>query len=125
MTSSTTLTSELIGDPLDWAVALCLGGTAIANSWLKDRKRGYLSCFSRHWDQGGGLLEQCVENGMLIERVDPQYDDKLPKFKVSLDRWATTYRGDTLLVAVCRCYVAYKLGASVVIPPEVLALGNR
>lgn len=122
MTTSTTPTSELIGNPLDWAVVLSLGGESMARAWLKDHTRGYLTCFSSQWDQGGWLLEQCVENGMLIERVDPQYDGKLPKYKVSLDRWATTYRGDTLLVAVCRCYVAYKLGTSVEIPAEVLAL---
>lgn len=123
MPTSTTPTSELIGNPLDWAVAFSLGGAAMANAWLNDRKRGYLSCFSRQWDYGGGLLEQCVENGMLIERVDPQYDGKLPKYRVSLDRWATVYHGDTLLVAVCRCYVAYKMGDCVAIPDDVRALG--
>lgn len=117
-----TLTAELIGDPLDWAVAKALGPEGHEASWLHDRTRGYLTCFSRLWDKGGWLLEQCVEHGMLIERVDPQYDGKLPKFKASLDHWNSAYRGDQLLVAVCRAYVAYNLGTEVDIPQAVLDL---
>lgn len=115
-------TEALVGDPLDWAVAKALGPKGAEDAWLKDRTIGYLPCFSRLWDRGGWLLEQCVEHGMLIERVDPQYGESLPKFKVTLDKWASVYRGDTLLVAVCRAYVAYKLGTQVDVPQAVLDL---
>lgn len=115
-------TAELIGDPLDWAVAKALGPEGAEDVWLRNRTIGYLPCFSRLWDRGGWLLEECVDHGMLIERVDPQYGDKLPKFKVTLDKWQSVYRGETLLVAVCRAYVAYKLGTEVDIPQAVLDL---
>jgi len=56
---------------------------------------------------------------MLIERVDPDYLN-LPKFKATLERWESVYRGDTLLVTTCRCYVAHKLGTEVDVPDEVI-----
>lgn len=115
-------TGELIGDALDWAVAHALGPEGHDELWLKDRKRGYKPFYSRTWEYGGWLLEQCIEHGMLIERIDPQYEGKLPKFKASLDKWESLYRGDTLLVAVCRAYAAYKLGPEVEIPQAVLEL---
>ena len=114
-------TAELIGDPLDWAVAKALGPAGAEEAWLRDRTIGYLPCFSRLWNRGGWLLEECVAHGMLIERVDPQYEH-LPKFKATLDKWQSVYRGDTLLVAVCRAYVAYNLGTEVEIPHAVLDL---
>ncbi|KVP65605.1 hypothetical protein [Burkholderia ubonensis] len=114
-------TAELIGDPLDWAVAKALGPTGEEWNWLKNRQLGYEVSFSRLWERGGWLLEQCIADGMLVERVDPQYKN-LQKFKATLDRWESVYRADTVLVAVCRCLIAHKLGLEVDIPQEVLAM---
>ncbi len=115
-------TDSLADDKLDWAVALAL---TMHEPWLVDRKRGYRTSFSGDWGGGGWLLEQCVENGMLLERVDPVDSATQPgpvKFKASLDKWQTSYGGPTLLVAVCRAYVAYKLGIEVDVPQDVLDL---
>lgn len=115
-------TAELIGDPLDWAVAKALGAAmSDADFWLKVHRCDTCYSYSGFWEAGGELLEQCVEQGMLVERVDPQYKD-LQKFKATFDRWETVYRADELLVAVCRCFVAHKLGLEVDIPEVVLGL---
>lgn len=114
-------TADLRDNALDWAVSKARGLDVSPADWLKVHRVCTEYSFSSAWETGGALLEQCVEQGMLIERVDPQYKT-LQKFKATLDRWESVYRADTLLVAVCRCYVAAKLGQEVDIPQEVLDL---
>lgn len=114
--------ASLTLDALDWAVAKSLLPEGQEKAWLRDRQRGYTTCFSRRWTDGGWLLEECVARGMRIERAEPTHNP--PKFQVTLDEGDTAYHSDALLEAVCRCYVAYRLGREVDIPAEVLALSG-
>lgn len=113
---------DLTGEALDWAVAKCWepGGDEVR--WLKSLKEGRAPFFSLKWQFGGALFEECLDQGMLIERVDPCYDGKMPKFKATSDRWETLYRGDTPLLAACRAFVAKHLGEEIEVPEEVLVL---
>jgi hypothetical protein len=119
-------TAELNGSALDWAVSKALGRVTEESHW--HWRKVYLVCdeysYSTIWTRGGDFVEQCIESDMLIERVDPQFKN-VPKFKATLDRWESVYRGDSVLVAVCRCYVASKLGVEVDIPQEVLEIPDR
>jgi hypothetical protein len=112
-------TAELKGSALNWAVSTALGLVTDTHEW----RRVYLVCdeydYATSWTRGGAFVEQCIASGMLIESVDPEYKD-LPKFKATLNRWESVFRAESVLVAVCRCYVASKLGAEVDIPQAVL-----
>jgi len=114
---------DLTADALEWATASALLPAGQEKAWLRDRKRGYTTCFSRQWADSGWLLEECLANGMRIERTDSGMN--LPKFRASLDQWVTAYRSDSLLEAVCRCYVAHRVGLEVDVPDEVLALSGK
>jgi hypothetical protein len=119
-------TAELKGTPLDWAISKALGRVTENSHWHW-RKVHLVSdeySYSTMWARGGDFVEQCIESGMLIEHVDPQYGT-LPKFKATLDRWESVYRADSVLVVVGRCFVATKLGLEVDIPQEVLELQDR
>lgn len=115
-------TGALSGDLLDWAVVHALNAPEMEEAWLRDRRRGYPHSFSRDWDKGGWLVEQCVKNGMLLESVDPQYREKMPFFKASLNKWESIFRSDTILEVTCRTYVGHKLGECFDIPDEIVAL---
>ena len=112
-------TEELIGAALNWAVTKARGIKADPAAWLTVYRLDSMYDFSTDWAAGGPLHEECIAAGMLIERVDPDYLN-LPKFKATLERWESVYRGDTLLVTTCRCYVAHKLGTEVDVPDEVI-----
>ena len=79
----------------------------------------YPDPYSKYWRFGGPIIEKMMLAGFLIEAVDPNYVT-LPPFKCSSDRWETLYRGDTMLIAAMRCYVASKLGDEVDIPDRLL-----
>jgi hypothetical protein len=112
-------TAELSGVALNWAVSKARGLKVDPAAWLTVYRVDSMYNFSTDWTAGGPLLEECIEAGMLIERVDPRYLN-VPKFKATLERWESVHRGDTLLVTTCRCYVAQKLGPEVEVPDEVL-----
>jgi len=116
------LTKDLEGDALDWAVAKVWepGGDEVR--WLESRKAGLTPFFSRDWRFGGPLLEHCVSRGLLTEGLDQKYTGPRTTVKVTMTRWSTFNCGDTLLVAVCRCYIAFMLGDVVDVPQEVLDL---
>lgn len=105
-------TNELIGPPLDWAVAKCENETQIVQfSSLASSKHYYAP--SRKWAQGGPIIER--ESISLTPCDD-------------MESWAadTTFRqgvetqyGPTPLIAAMRCYVTSKLGDEVDIPEEL------
>ena len=110
-------TSDLIGAPLDWAVAKCEGTIPAP---------GAVYAPSTNWGQGGPIIEA---KNIEIRRT----------FNVSCEGsfsdpegWAAvrhTYggainppisRGNTALIAAMRCYVLSKLGREVDIPDELI-----
>jgi len=121
----------LAGNSLEWAVAKAVGPEGNENKWLFARKAGTISRTNFLRGYGGWLLQQCEEHsmldvlldkGMLVERVAPQTPDSLPKYKVTTNQWKTAYQGDALLIAICKGFVALKLGSIVHVPEEVLEL---
>lgn len=114
----TVRTSELIGAPLDWAVAKAQGveidlpGSDVV--WAK-----YAGAYSpsTDWSQGGPLIEKYM--------VRTQYAADTEK-RVDAGCLAQVWRpyvmahGNTLLIAACRAIVAANLGDEVQIPAELL-----
>lgn len=101
-------TSELIGKPLDHAVAVCLD---------KIGKRIYMieGFYSTSWREGGPIIEK--------EHIRiSQYRDNLSFWEADIvtDRGGKFYQGPTPLIAAMRCYVASKLGDEVDIPEELV-----
>ncbi len=106
-------TSELTGAALDWAVAKSIGHR-VAESYgsyiriyLPDLKQsGYTLAFcpSTDWAQGGPIIER---EGIAL--LPPQLAE-MPGYEG---------RGETLLIAAMRCFVASKLGDEVEIPEEL------
>lgn len=135
-------TSELIGAPLNWAVARCEG-------WDKDtymmspdipkdingRVIGIMVPIIREyvwyapstdWSQGGPIVER---EGIELSPIE--IDSENGNITFSKSRWGarTPYmllydedfiQGPTPLIAAMRCYVASKLGNEVEIPEELL-----
>jgi len=62
------------------------------------------------WVDSGPLLEQAMLRGMLIESIDWDRYDNLPRFKASYSKWENCYRGNTFLEAGLRCYIASVYG---------------
>jgi hypothetical protein len=112
-------TAEMNGAALNWAVSKARGIDVDPVAWLKVYRVDSTYDFSTDWAAGGPLHAECIEAGMLLERVDPRYLS-IPKFKATFERWESVHRGDTLLVTTCRCYVAHELGTEVDVPDEVL-----
>lgn len=121
--------SELIGPPLEWAVAKCEGH----HDYRFDGKHGRIST-GRHfdpttdWSQGGPIIERehirwNEVGGQFYawtpdhEWYDPLHEPMLDDLGVS---WRAVQYGPTLLVAAMRCYVTAKLGDEVNIPEELL-----
>jgi hypothetical protein len=110
----TVKTSELTGEALDWAVAMCGGYTGIA---LQDRINTDWYSPSTEWVQGGPIIER--------EDIATSPHDTLGwaafQSHTAIDGVIyKDYFGPTLLVAAMRCYVASKLGDSVEVPEELL-----
>ncbi|WP_434716016.1 phage protein NinX family protein [Paraburkholderia sp. A3RO-2L] len=112
--------AELTGRALDWAVARCLGEQFDEKETFDGIGNAYPATrYSSDWDQGGPLVERCMREGLLVQAVDPQYET-LPAFKATFDGWQSVYRADSMLVAVCRCFVGRKLGSEIEVPQMVL-----
>ena len=124
---TTIKTSELSGDALDWAVAkIEIAREQGAKKWvLDDLEKGVLhgQRYSTDWLWAGTVMEELMLKGLLIEAVDPNYTT-LPAFKCSLDRWETIYRGDTVPVAIMRCYAASEFGEEIDVPDSLVAETN-
>lgn len=114
-------TQDLEGDALDWAVAKVWEPGGDEARWLESRKAGLKPFFSRDWRFGGPLLEYCLPLGLFTIGTSSQAP---MKFTAALTARgpAPVMSGDTLLVAVCRGYVAFKRGLEIDIPQEVLDL---
>lgn len=119
-------TSELIGDALDWAVGKAAGlklrvskACSPGNKVFEVHKRGdYWYCPSQSWSICGRLLE--------VERiaVQPHHGETQPwETNGTSDETGALFfmYGDNPLVAICRCYVAIKLGDEVEVPDELCA----
>jgi hypothetical protein len=127
-------TSELTGKALNWAVAKCEEGEALAEGWhphfapyggeLRLRATPYAP--STDWAQGGPIIEREELS------IEPQYTAG------GLECWVAyghnlryTEQGNyiqgsdnrqyapTPLIAAMRCYVASKLGDTIDIPEEL------
>lgn len=114
-------TAELVGAPLDWAAGKAGGGKASTDRssvlmWLEARSNG-MFCYSSNWGQAGDIIDSEDIVWML-----PEYGDENPfcafPYRVGT---SMSQHGPTKLVAAMRCYVAYKLGAVVEIPKELLS----
>ena len=100
-------TSELTGQALDWAVAMCEGidhDTAAMNIMFGD-DNGWFLAFSTDWAQGGPIIER--EEICMLAPVRGLWR--------SINMGRTQY-GPTPLIAAMRCYVASKLGDEVDVP---------
>jgi hypothetical protein len=121
-------TSELIGEPLNYAVALVEYGSKKVyinpdirrkGIWVIPQKNGGKNHFhpSKSHAQGGALMER--ERISLIEEVDGTWQASIGG-RNSLDKPFFHENGPTQLIAAMRCYVASKLGDEVEIPEELL-----
>lgn len=111
-------TSELIGPPLDYAVALLeypepdydrddrlvyvTSGGDDGDSWVFSP--------STNWSQGGPILERTITK---LEDYGDTWGAEGPD--------APEHYGPTALIAANRCYVASQLGDEVDIPEELCA----
>lgn len=120
-------TSELIGRPLDYAVAIALVGTYLqfdtVGTWRitidgRDRalSRGWSAAQnfspSTDWAEGGPIIEREIIE--LLPMFNPKYWSARVATKSD---WVD---GPTPLIAAMRCYVASKLGGEVEVPDELL-----
>ncbi|HET8688515.1 MAG TPA: phage protein NinX family protein [Methanosarcina sp.] len=108
---------QLSGVELDCAVATCIGvefkidpSGKMAILYVNGIVDGMLPNYSRDWAHGGPIIAQCLKDGIIFQAVDECYRDSLPLYKASFDGWETSYRSDSLLVAVLRCLVAKTMG---------------
>lgn len=103
-------TSELIGKPLDWAVAQYVD----KHVHIVDIHWGNY-CPSTNWAVGGPIIERerlCIDidsAGVWMAWSKQNYEDE-PRFMVC---------GPTPLIAAMRCLVASKLGDNIDIPEEL------
>jgi hypothetical protein len=112
-------TADLIGLPLDWAVAECLGATRIQLYQYNGRRMIRVSLPegihapwepSHYWGQGGPIIER--------ERIETRHDGN--KAWCAWKEGAGAVFGPTPLIAAMRCFVSSKLGDEIEIPEELL-----
>ena len=118
--------AELIGPALDWAVAKCEGKVEAGVYGVPEVVEGELHLHycdtvlsdrfapTKCWAQGGPLIASA---GIAVS-FGPQWTT------VHNRRLGHYYYGPTPLIAICRCYVASKLGDTVDIPDELFK-GNK
>ena len=115
-------TSELTNAALDWAVARCEEGEALAEGWhphfapyggeLRLRATPYAP--STDWAQGGPTIER--EKIAVVYRAGGYW---LAYTHENHQGRQADADGDTPLIAAMRCYVASKLGDEVEVPDEL------
>ncbi len=102
-------TSDLLGAPLDWAVAKCAGLAFTKESFAEHA--AYEP--STDWTQGGPIIEKAIIDILSCDGGDYWQahiylsDERVEEF------------GQTPLIAAMRCFVASKLGDEVEIPEEM------
>ena len=123
-------TSELVGKPLNWAVATCFGysdlrrdshqfaGALVMSD--KDGKTFQLNDFSPStgWSQGGPIIEQETISVVPCESMEEWAADA--QFRQGVE----TQYGPTPLIAAMRCFVFSRLGDEVDVPDELLGGTN-
>ena len=136
-------TSELIGPALDWAVAMCEGGTelffdGITWGFTLDGKTKVLSkgwapsmcwCPSSDWAHGGPIIERGLIHtyprftaGRTEGGSDVYQQDGWAAYVTPPAFWITPrpFTGPILLIAAMRCYCCAKLGDEVEVPDELV-----
>lgn len=111
-------TQELIGPPLDWAVAKCEGRDIRPGRWRgKFSSNGGIWQPSTDWQQGGLIIDHQDIT------VGPWDTSPARAIKGHDHDYAPTYTmvGPTKLIAAMRCYVAFVLGDEVQIPEDLLS----
>jgi hypothetical protein len=99
-------TSELTDAALDLAVAICEHNAG----WEPEGEdRDF---YSTDWAQGGPIIER---EGIDLHCVN----DSLWEAEVNANDYHNRKNGPTPLIAAMRCYVASKLGDTVIIPKEL------
>jgi hypothetical protein len=104
-----TLTQELTGAALDWAVAKAEGITCAPYRGKVVDQWGNPLVFHEDWSLAGPIIER---EGMQIQTFMDKWLASIPRPFVQQD-------GPTPLIAAMRCYVASKLGDTVDIPEEL------
>lgn len=119
-------TSELTGDALVCAVAMCEGYTdlhKIPDRWPHEpqwammpprQEYGVMELWEIGSDRDWGFFGPIIER----EKIDV-WTHAGEVWAASTDKGYTEYRGTTPLIAAMRCYVASKLGGEVEIPDEL------
>ena len=103
-------TRELIGAPLDWAVAKCEGiveGNDHDIGFILEG--GYTP--TTNWAQGGPIIER--------EKITLRIWDDEDCVHAYIDTGKDWFEGPTPLIAAMRCYVASKMGNEVQLPEEL------
>jgi len=122
--------AELTGAALDWVVAKCEEGEALAKGWhpyfapyggeLRLRATPYTP--STDWSQGGPIIErECISVGLNESSAHEHTKYTAAMVDTTTTPWTPLawLCGSTPLIAAMRCYVASKLGDIVEIPKEL------
>lgn len=115
-------TADLIGRPLDYAVAQCRG--------LAPYFDGESLCLYRSQGNDPPCPEFSTEGDFAFDIMERE---KIAAIPLGENSWSTehannfegdwgtnTYEGPTLRIAVCRCFVASELGDEVEVPDELV-----
>lgn len=105
-------TSELTNEALDWAVAKAEGiidRFSLASREFRGLHKEWAMNFSANWGHGGPIIER--EHMEIYDHLEYGWTATIRPFRE---------RGDTVLIAAMRCYVASKLGDTVDIPEGLI-----
>lgn len=104
-------TSDLTGAALDWAVA-----TIVYPDDTQIKEPGAFAYvpygFAEDWAQGGPLVDRLITAGFILIGDEPG--------KIACMSAFGRHDGHTPLIAAMRAFVAWKLGATVNVPKELL-----
>lgn len=102
-------TSELTNEALNWAVAKCEGWKVSVDEFLKSQLANCKFSYSTVWAKGGPIIER--EHMEIYDHLEYGWTATIRPLRE---------RGDTVLIAAMRCYVASKLGDTVDIPEGLI-----
>ena len=116
-------TSELVGKQLRWAVAKSLGLNLDLGGWPARYQDGetyidrqlqpvHIPHYEEWWEAGGPLAAS--------SRISVYTHPDRMNWYASQQGTAFCREGASPLIAICRCFVASKLGDEVAIPEELL-----
>lgn len=111
-------TANLIGRPLDWAVAKCEKPEWLGNqAEIYVRHCGYSP--STNWVQAGPIIDR--EDIGFKRHTSPAHGNHISAVKWNKrgDTGSAIAQGETNLVAAMRCYVLSRLGETVEVPGEI------